>query len=134
MSVARAHRVVDREVEGGVDVGKDVDHPKTCHEQVVVTSPCVHLRHEGQDEPERHTHNQDVKGLLTGLLLLLFYYFYYPDIARLFHLLTACLVICLCACLSSFVVCFVVVVVVVESYLLFRLGGVVVMAIDSFGA
>ena len=56
LSVARAHGVVDHEVEGGVDVGDDVEQPQTRHEKVVVTSPCVHLWHEGQDEPAGHTH------------------------------------------------------------------------------
>ena len=58
LSVARAHGVVDREVEGGVGVGDDVEQPQTRHEKVVVTSPCVHLWHEGQDEPAGHTHTK----------------------------------------------------------------------------
>ena len=51
VSVARAHGVVDHDVEGGVDVGKDVEEPQTHREQVVMTSSCVHFRHEGQQEP-----------------------------------------------------------------------------------
>ena len=46
VSVARAHGVVDHEVEGGVDVGEDVEDPQTRHEKVVVTSSRVHLWHE----------------------------------------------------------------------------------------
>ena len=54
MSVARAHGVVDHEVEGVVDVEEDVEDPQTRHEKVVVTSSGVHLWHEQQDEPARH--------------------------------------------------------------------------------
>ena len=59
MSVARAHGVVDHEVEGGVDVGGDIDDPQTRHGQVVVTSPRVHLRHERQDEPATRELSKD---------------------------------------------------------------------------
>ena len=59
VSVARAHGVVDHEVEGGVDVGGDIDDPQTRHGQVVVTSPRVHLRHERQDEPATRELSKD---------------------------------------------------------------------------
>ena len=53
VSVARAHGVVDHEVEGGVDVGEGANHPQTHHVKVVLTSSRVHLWHEQQDEPAR---------------------------------------------------------------------------------
>ena len=59
VSVARTHGVVDHEVEGGVDVGGDVDDPQTRHGQVVVPSPSVHLRHERQDEPATRERSKD---------------------------------------------------------------------------
>ena len=46
VSVARAHGVVDHAVEGGVDVGEDVEDPQTRHEKVVMTSSRVHLWHD----------------------------------------------------------------------------------------
>ena len=52
LPVARAHGVVHRDVEGGVDVGHHVHRPDEHHEEVVVTATGVHLRHEQPGQPE----------------------------------------------------------------------------------
>ena len=54
MSVARAHGVVDHEVEGGVDVGEDDDYPQTGQVKVVMTPSSFQLWYDRQDGPAQH--------------------------------------------------------------------------------
>jgi len=43
LSVPGAHAVVDEDVEGGVDVGGDLQEPEACQENVLVAAPRVHV-------------------------------------------------------------------------------------------
>lgn len=51
LPVPRAHRVVDRDVEGGVDVGQHVHQPDEHQEEVVVASAGVDLWHKQPCQP-----------------------------------------------------------------------------------
>ena len=51
LSVPGAHAVVDEDVEGGVDVGVDLQEPEGREERVLVAASRVQLRHEGQHQP-----------------------------------------------------------------------------------
>ena len=46
LSVPGAHAVVDEDVEGGVDVGGDLQEPEACQEYVLVAAPRVHVWYE----------------------------------------------------------------------------------------
>ena len=49
-SVLGAHVVVDEDVEGGVDIGVDLQHSERHEVSVLVATPRVHLRDEEQHE------------------------------------------------------------------------------------
>ena len=51
LSVPGTHAVVDEDVEGGVDVGVDLQEPEGREERVLVAASRVQLRHEGQHQP-----------------------------------------------------------------------------------
>ena len=46
LPVLGAHAVVDEDVEGGVDVGGDLQEPEACQEYVLVSAPRVHVWYE----------------------------------------------------------------------------------------
>ena len=51
LPVPGAHAVVDEDVEGGVGVGGDLQHPGDRQHRVLVAVARVHLRHEELHEP-----------------------------------------------------------------------------------
>jgi len=53
LSVPGAHAVVDEDVEGGVDVGGDLQEPSRHEVGVLVATSRVQLWHEGQHQPAR---------------------------------------------------------------------------------
>ena len=46
LSVLGAHAVVDEDVEGGIDVGSDLQKPEHREDSVLVSTSCVQLRQE----------------------------------------------------------------------------------------
>ena len=63
LSVPGAHAVVDEDVEGGVDVGVDLQEPEGREERVLVAASRVQLRHEGQHQPASCTQLRRVTGM-----------------------------------------------------------------------
>ena len=51
LPVPGAHAVVDEDVEGGVDVGGDLQEPEAGEEGVLVAASRAHLRYEQLHEP-----------------------------------------------------------------------------------
>ena len=53
LSVPGAHAVVDEDVEGGVDVGGDLQVPQRREDRILVATSCIQLRHEKLNKPSR---------------------------------------------------------------------------------
>ena len=51
LSVPGAHAVVDEDVEGGVDVGGDLQVPQRREDRILVATSRIKLRHEELNKP-----------------------------------------------------------------------------------
>ena len=68
LSVLGAHAVVDEDVEGGVDVGGDLQHPGQHEHGVLVATPRSHFWHEDQRDPAQKQVEQEQPRKLKLLL------------------------------------------------------------------
>ena len=70
LSVPRSHAVVDEDVEGGVDVGGDLQEPGRHEVGVLVATSRVQLWHEGQHQPARTQCNSTGISIIIIVIII----------------------------------------------------------------